>query len=108
MYKSNDSQMLRCLSDTYSGLKSTYDLSSVLLNSGTATKVVCVGGSTTVSNDAIRCLCEILQQYIQLKVESDPEEIHACCGIIRRRLSVKSMVEVSASKDVNLGKIMDK
>ncbi|GJT91955.1 hypothetical protein Tco_1080800 [Tanacetum coccineum] len=84
MYKSSDSQILRYLSDTYSGLKSTYDLSSVLLNNVAATEVVCIGGSTTISNDAIRCFCEILQQYIQLKVESDLKEIHACFGIIRR------------------------
>ncbi|PWA92321.1 BRCT domain-containing protein [Artemisia annua] len=89
MYKSSDSQILRYLSDTYSGLKSTYDLSSVLLKSVAATEVVCIGGRTTECDDAIRCLCELLKQYIELKVESDLEEIHTCFRILRR-LSVKS------------------
>nr|GEW81760.1 DNA repair protein REV1 isoform X1 [Tanacetum cinerariifolium] len=64
IYKSSDSQILRYLSDTYSG-------------------------STTECDDASRCLCELLQQYIELKVESDLEEIHTCFRILRR-LSVKS------------------
>ncbi|GJY47892.1 hypothetical protein Tco_0437848 [Tanacetum coccineum] len=57
---------------------------AVLLKSVATTEVVCIGGSTTVSDDAIRCLYKLLQHYIQLKVESDLEEIHACFCILRR------------------------
>lgn len=89
MYKSSDSQILRYLSDTYSGLKSAYDLSSVLLKIVAATEVVCIGGRTTECDDTVSCLCKLLKQYIELKVESDLEEIHTCFRILRR-LSVKS------------------
>ncbi|GKB59741.1 putative reverse transcriptase domain-containing protein [Tanacetum coccineum] len=40
---------------------SQIDASALQEYPGAATEVVCVGGSTTVSNDAIRCFCEILQ-----------------------------------------------
>nr|XP_043621063.1 DNA repair protein REV1 [Erigeron canadensis] len=87
-FKSSDSQILRYFSDIYNGLGSIRDLSSVLLRS-VSTMVICNGGSTLDCDDTIGCLCELLKQYIQLKVESDLEEIHKCYRLLKR-LSAKS------------------
>lgn len=87
-FKSSGGQILRFFSETYTGLGSTCNLSSVLLRSVSATEVF-IGGSSGECDDDISCLCEVLRQYIDLKVESDLEEIHTCFRLLRR-LSGKS------------------
>ncbi|XP_024966568.1 DNA repair protein REV1 isoform X4 [Cynara cardunculus var. scolymus] len=83
-FKSSDGQILRFLSETYSELGSSCNLSSVLLRSVSA---VCIGESNGECVDEISCLYEFLKQYIDLKVESDLEEIHTCFRLLRRYTS---------------------
>ncbi|KAI3695596.1 hypothetical protein L1987_78594 [Smallanthus sonchifolius] len=83
IFKSSDYQILRFFSDTYSGFGSTSGLSSVLLKSVSANEV-CVGGSTIECDDIISCLCQLMKEYVDLKLESDLEEIHTCFRLLRR------------------------
>ncbi|XP_076935359.1 DNA repair protein REV1-like [Bidens hawaiensis] len=87
-FRSSDSPILRYFSDTYSVFGSTSGLSSVLLKS-VAAKEVCVGESTVECDDVISCLCQLLKEYVDLKLELDLEEIHTCFRLLRR-LSGKS------------------
>ncbi|KAI3786282.1 hypothetical protein L1987_39856 [Smallanthus sonchifolius] len=82
-FKSSDSRILRFFSDTYSGFGWTSGLSSVLLKSVSANEV-CVGGSTMECDDIVSCLCQLLNEYVDLKLESDLEEIHTCFRLLRR------------------------
>ncbi|XP_076915898.1 DNA repair protein REV1-like [Bidens hawaiensis] len=87
-FKLSDSPILRFFSDTYSGLGLTRWLSAVLLKS-VAAKEVCVGESTVECDDIISGLCQLLKEYVDLKLESDLEEIHTCFRLFIR-LSGKS------------------
>lgn len=35
-------------------------------------------------DDAVNCLCELIKQYVKLKIETDIEEIYACSCLLRR------------------------
>ncbi|KAL8255397.1 hypothetical protein R6Q59_033618 [Mikania micrantha] len=82
-FKSNNSPILRFFSDTYSGFGSTHGLSSVLLKSISANEI-CFDGSAVECDDTIRCLCQLLKEYVDLKLGSDLEEIHTCFRLLRR------------------------
>ncbi|KAK9053446.1 hypothetical protein SSX86_030080 [Deinandra increscens subsp. villosa] len=82
-FKSSDSQILRFFSDMYSGVGSTHRLSSVLLKSFSANEA-CLGGKTTECDDTVRCLCQLLKDYVDLELESDLEEIHTCFRLLQR------------------------
>ncbi|XP_071726230.1 DNA repair protein REV1-like isoform X2 [Rutidosis leptorrhynchoides] len=101
-FKFSGSQILRFLSDTYNnsglekrGRSTSCDLSWVLLKAVSAPEIS-IGGTTTAESSSsahddtiINFLCDLFKQYIQLKLESDLEEIHTCFRLLRR-LSVKS------------------
>ncbi|XP_027106030.1 DNA repair protein REV1 isoform X2 [Coffea arabica] len=38
-------------------------------------------------DDAVNCLCELMKQYIKLKIETDVEEIYTCSCLLRRLTS---------------------
>lgn len=38
-------------------------------------------------DDAVNCLCELMKQYIKLKIETDIEEIYTCSCLVRRLTS---------------------
>ncbi|KAK1423808.1 hypothetical protein QVD17_19117 [Tagetes erecta] len=82
-FKSSDYQILRFFSDTYRGSRSNCGLSSVLLKSVSANEV-CDGGSTIDCDDIISCLCQLMKEYVDLKVDSDLEEIHTCFRLLKR------------------------
>ncbi|CAI9294554.1 unnamed protein product [Lactuca saligna] len=88
-FRSSDIQILRLFSSTYSQLKSKRDLSSLLL------KIISSSGELLLllcnDDNGINWLCELLKQYIQLKLDSDLEEIHTCFRLLKR-LSGKSEV----------------
>ncbi|KAJ9561161.1 hypothetical protein OSB04_006321 [Centaurea solstitialis] len=85
-FKSSNGRILRFLSETYSGLGSVCNLSSVLLKSVSATELF-IGKSSGEYDDDFTCLCEFLKQYIDLKVESDLEETHTCFRLLKRYTS---------------------
>lgn len=35
-------------------------------------------------DDSVNCLCELIEQYVKFKVETDIEEIHVCVCLLRR------------------------
>ncbi|KAI7737612.1 hypothetical protein M8C21_019406, partial [Ambrosia artemisiifolia] len=82
-FKSSNSQILRFFADTYSGFGSNCRLSSVLLKSFSA-NVVYVGRSAIECDENISFLCLLLKEYVDLKLESDLEEIHTCFRLLRR------------------------
>lgn len=46
---------------------------------------------SNAQDDSVSCLCELIKQYIDIKVGSDIEEIYVCSGILRR-LSLRSKI----------------
>lgn len=81
-FKSSDSRILNFLSNTYSGLGSNIDLSTVLLKSVSATEIYNDEGTTECDE-----LGKLLKQYINMKAESDLEEIHTCFRLLKRSIS---------------------
>lgn len=74
--------------DMYYKSGSTGQLSSILQRTMSDFRFP-LGSNTDGLDDAIRCLSELLKQYIKLKIETDIEEIYLCFCLLRR-LSTKS------------------
>lgn len=89
-FSSSNLQILRLFSDTYSQLKSNHDLSSLLLKCISSSQILCNDFNDDY-DDVISCLHELLKQYIDLKIDSDLEEIHTCFRLLKR-LSGKSEI----------------
>ncbi|KAI3753074.1 hypothetical protein L2E82_25119 [Cichorium intybus] len=89
-FSSSNLQILRLFSDTYSQLKSNHDLSSLLLKCISSSEILCNDFNDDY-DDVISCLHELLKQYIDLKIDSDLEEIHTCFRLLKR-LSGKSEI----------------
>ncbi|KAL4555827.1 hypothetical protein LXL04_038456 [Taraxacum kok-saghyz] len=86
-FRSSHIQILRVFSETYSGLKSNSNLSSLLLKSISFSELIISDDDD--DDEGISWLCEILKQYIDLKIDSDLEELHTCFRLLKR-LSGKS------------------
>ncbi|GLT76694.1 hypothetical protein SLA2020_483390 [Shorea laevis] len=87
-FKASSFLMLNILADMYYKSRSTKTLSSILqctiAESLHSLDTRCEGWS-----DAIDSFCELLKQYIKLKLEVDIEEIYVCFRLLRR-LTMKS------------------
>lgn len=87
-FKLSNYRILYAFAEMYYRSGSTGHLSSVLLRTVSETQFP-LGESTDASNDAISCFCELLRQYIKLKIETDIEEIYGSFCLLRR-LTTKS------------------
>ncbi|XAR52878.1 DNA-directed DNA polymerase [Bertholletia excelsa] len=87
-FKVSNCWVLKILADKHYKSGSTGRLSSILqclLSESKLLTDACSDGW----DDAISCFCEVLKQYIKLRIESDIEELYVCFCFLRR-LTMKS------------------
>lgn len=93
VFKFKDSKclILSFLAEKYYRLGSTSNFSSILQSTISKSQVLLSANFVdSESQEAMFILCELLKQYIKLKLESDIEEIHVCFRLLRR-LKMKSL-----------------
>ncbi|XP_052196015.1 DNA repair protein REV1 isoform X3 [Diospyros lotus] len=88
-FKNSDCSVLRILADMYYKSGSTSCLSSILQRTLSDSKHF-VNASSDAEEEAISCLCDLLQQYIELKIETDIEEVYVCFRLLRSRFTMRS------------------
>ncbi|XP_058216083.1 DNA repair protein REV1 isoform X3 [Rhododendron vialii] len=88
MFKHSNCCIFRTLADMYYRSGSTGRLSSILQCTLSESQPL-VDASNDGWDDAIRCLCDLLKQYIKLRVETDIEEIYVSFRLLKR-FTIKS------------------
>ncbi|KAG5548214.1 hypothetical protein RHGRI_013795 [Rhododendron griersonianum] len=88
MFKHSNCCIFQTLADMYYRSGSTGRLSSILQCTLSESQPL-VDASNDGWDDAIRCLCDFLKQYIKLRVETDIEEIYVCFRLLKR-FTIKS------------------
>ncbi|KAI8554579.1 hypothetical protein RHMOL_Rhmol05G0109000 [Rhododendron molle] len=83
MFKHSNCSIFRTLADMYYRSGSTGRLSSILQCTLSESQPL-VDASKDGWDDAIRCLCDLLKQYIKLRVETDIEEIYVSFRLLKR------------------------
>ncbi|XP_050210154.1 DNA repair protein REV1 [Mercurialis annua] len=84
-FKATNYLILHKMSEIYDTLGSTGNLSSLLQH--TNSKSMChpiENNNDSWDDEARNYVCELLKQYINLKIESDIEEIYICFRLLRR------------------------
>ncbi|XP_058070060.1 DNA repair protein REV1 isoform X4 [Magnolia sinica] len=93
-FKFSHCQILKILSELYYKSRSKGKLSSILQCAFSSFPLsLDLGGDN--SDEALSSLSELLKQYIEIKIESDIEEIHICFCLLKR-FSTKSMLLLQA------------
>ncbi|KAA8536245.1 hypothetical protein F0562_028723 [Nyssa sinensis] len=82
-FKVSKFRMLNILAEMYYRSGSTGHLSSILQRTISEYRIS-LDSSNDGWDDAISCLCDLLKQYIRLKIETDIEEIYVCFRLLRR------------------------
>lgn len=83
MFKSSNCLMLNMLAEIYNNSGSTGNLSLILQRTVVGSQLP-LEMVDDFSNETVNCLCELLKQYIELKIESDIEEIYLTFRLLRR------------------------
>ncbi|XP_059647846.1 DNA repair protein REV1 isoform X2 [Cornus florida] len=85
-FRDSNFWIFNILAEMYYRAGSTGFLSSILQHTISESRVSLVA-SIDGWDDAVSCLCELLKQYIELKIETDIEEIYVCFRHLRRLTS---------------------
>ncbi|XP_043813942.1 DNA repair protein REV1 isoform X4 [Manihot esculenta] len=93
-FKVSNCLILSTLADTYYKLGSTGNLSSMLQHTISDYLYKMDESDDSWDDEATHNLCEILKQYIALKIEFDIEEIYVCFRLLKRHLLENIMEEV--------------
>ncbi|XP_047338649.1 DNA repair protein REV1 [Impatiens glandulifera] len=98
IFRNNNCRILHFLSDMYYTSGTTGSLSSILQRSLLGPPSLLEASDSEGTND-VRCLFELLKQYVEIIMESDIEEIYVCFRLLKR-LAVKSKVLQQVYDDV--------
>lgn len=75
--------ILNIFAEMYYRSGSTAQLSYILLRTMSVSQLP-VGASEKGWDEAINCFCELLKQYVKLKIETDLEEVYDCFCLLKR------------------------
>ncbi|KAM7479135.1 hypothetical protein LguiA_027348 [Lonicera macranthoides] len=75
--------ILNIFAEMYYRSGSTAQLSYILLRTMSVSQLP-VGASAEGWDEAINCFCELLKQYVKLKIETDIEEVYDCFCLLKR------------------------
>ncbi|KAJ8530037.1 hypothetical protein K7X08_036872 [Anisodus acutangulus] len=90
IFKASNCQILRVLAEMYERAGTKKQLSSVLQR--TMSQVYILPDETTDGwAEAVSCLCELIKQYLKLKISTDIEEVYICSCLLRR-LTARSKI----------------
>lgn len=84
-FKVSNCLILNVIAEFYAKSRADALLSSIL-QSVVSFLPLALGKSSEERDEAISCLCELLTQYIILKIESDIEELYNCFCLLKRYL----------------------
>ncbi|KAF5174903.1 Dna polymerase iv [Thalictrum thalictroides] len=93
-FEVSNNMMLKLIAEMYYKSGSTGFLSSIL-QSLISVLPLSLDASNDVDDNVISSLCDILRQYIDLKIKSDMEEIYICF-LLLRRFTTKSIFFLEA------------
>ncbi|KAF2294603.1 hypothetical protein GH714_013322 [Hevea brasiliensis] len=85
-FKVSNRLILRTLAEMYYKLGSTGNLSSILQRAISDCLYILDESDDSWGDEASHYLCELLKQYIEIKIEFDVEEIYLCFRLLRRVL----------------------
>ncbi|XP_058007455.1 DNA repair protein REV1 isoform X2 [Hevea brasiliensis] len=83
-FKVSNHLILRTLAEMYYKLGSTGNLSSILQRAISDCLYILDESDDSWADEASHYLCELLKQYIEIKIEFDVEEIYLCFRLLRR------------------------
>ncbi|KAK4739952.1 hypothetical protein R3W88_003649 [Solanum pinnatisectum] len=92
IFKASNCQILCILAEMYQRAGTKKQLSSVLQRTMSQIYILPDVG-TDGWDEAVSCLCELIKQYLKLKISTDIEEVYICSCLLRR-LTARSKVFV--------------
>ncbi|XP_049351928.1 DNA repair protein REV1 isoform X1 [Solanum verrucosum] len=92
IFKASNCQILCVLAEMYQRAGEKKQLSSVLQRTMSQIYILPDVG-TDGWDEAVSCLCELIKQYLKLKISTDIEEVYICSCLLRR-LTARSKVFV--------------
>lgn len=92
IFKASNCQILCVLAEMYQRAGAKKQLSSVLQRTMSQIYILPDVG-TDGWDEAVSCLCELIKQYLKLKISTDIEEVYICSCLLRR-LTARSKVFV--------------
>ncbi|XP_048231552.1 DNA repair protein REV1 isoform X2 [Ricinus communis] len=94
-FKVSNCLILNSLAEMYDKLGSADNLSSVLQSTISESINHPIENDDSWDDEAAYCFCELLKQYINLKIEFDIEEIYVCFRLLRRFVSMNNLIKAS-------------
>lgn len=83
IFKASNCQILRILAEMYQRAGAKKQLSSVLQRTMSQIYILPDVGTDGWA-EAVSCLCELIKQYLKLKISTDIEEVYICSCLLRR------------------------
>ncbi|XP_059313959.1 DNA repair protein REV1 isoform X3 [Lycium ferocissimum] len=98
IFKASNCQILRVLAEMYQRAGALKQLSAVLQRTMSQVYIL-PDVSTDGWAEAVSCLCELIKQYLKLKISTDIEEVYICSCLLRR-LTARSKIFLDVYNDL--------